>query len=80
MRTGWLLVSLCVSTAFSAEEGVLFSASFDHWLAADVAAGGRSPVKRIGCALKPGKFGQALALDGRSYLEFPAKGNVGKLA
>lgn len=57
--------------------GVTFHASFDHWLLPDSAAGSRLPVKVVGGKLVAGKLGQALALDGRSYLEFEPQANVG---
>lgn len=56
--------------------GVTFYASFDHWLLADQAVGRRSPVRAFGGKLAPGKVGQALDLDGNSYLEFSPVGNV----
>jgi len=65
----------------AAVEGVLFHASFDRWPMADVAARGRAPIREAGTPqLAPGRYGQALALDGRSYLEFPAGPNVGPRA
>lgn len=57
--------------------GVTFHASFDHWLLPDSAAGSRLPLQVIGGQLAPGKYGQALALNGKSYLEFAPEGNVG---
>jgi Concanavalin A-like lectin/glucanases superfamily len=78
IATGWLLLTLPGSAQ---SEGLLFSASFDRWLIADVAAGGRVPIREVGKpSLAPGKHGQALALDGASYLEFPAGANVGRTA
>lgn len=68
------LTLLLLAAPLSAE--TLFYASFDSTLLPDLARGGRLPVKRIGGALAPGKVGQALALDGSSYLEFPAGANV----
>lgn len=57
-------------------QGVTFRASFDHWLKADQAGGKSNPERVIGGSLTPGKFGQALLLDGNSYLEFQPQGNV----
>ncbi len=70
-----LLLALLAANC-PAAEGVVFHASFDRWLVADTAAGGRTPIKQIGGALAEGKHGMALALDGKSYLEFPAGANV----
>lgn len=64
-----------------AADGVLFRASFEHWPMADVAVGGRMPLKRAGNpVLGPGRHGNGLVLDGGSYLEFPAGENVGSRA
>ena len=75
-----VLLLLCGAAAGHAQtsgvHGVTFYASFDHWLLADQAAGRRRPVKVLGGKLVPGKVGQALALDGSSYLEFAPAGNV----
>lgn len=57
-------------------DGVVFRASYDGWLAADRAPGGMAPLRRVGGSLAPGKLGQALALDGQSYLEYRAGRNV----
>lgn len=71
-----LLYALLAAPSAQAVEGVTFYAPFDHWLIAEQAAGSRRPVKVFGGRLVPGKVGQALALDGKSYLEFAPAGNV----
>ena len=79
MRPCLILPLLLVTSAAFAVDGVTFYLSCDHWMLPDVAAGGRTPIRIVGTpALAAGKFGKALALDGNSYLEFPAGANVGQ--
>ncbi|NSW57065.1 MAG: alpha-galactosidase [Armatimonadetes bacterium] len=70
-----VLIALMLITPAHAQ-GVTFRASFDHWLKADQAVGQSKPLRIIGGRLSPGRFGQALLLDGNSYLEFQPEGNV----
>jgi len=49
-----LMLGVGTTVAWGAE-GILFYASFDRWLVADVAAGGRAPIKRIGGRLENGR-------------------------
>lgn len=72
---GLVFLALCCAGAF-AIEGVSFQASFDRWIIADKALGGRMPIKQIGGELADGKYGRALVLDGDSYIEFPAGASV----
>jgi hypothetical protein len=79
MRPIILFAAITMASTAFAVDGVTFYLSFDHWMLPDVAAGGRAPIKIAGTpALAPGKFGKALALDGNSYLEFPAGANVAR--
>lgn len=73
-----ILLLTAVTTSAFAVDGVTFYASFDHWMLPDIALGGRAPIKALGGKLVPGKLGRALALDGNSYLEFPAGASVGE--
>ncbi len=86
MLPGLLVLLPTVSCAVVATPitGVRFHASFDRWVTADRAAGGRLPKPGARLALAAGKLGQALQLDGAGYLEFPAgdsyPGPVGTVA
>ncbi|MBI2299746.1 MAG: hypothetical protein HYU66_12540, partial [Armatimonadetes bacterium] len=69
-----LAAALCPTLA-APGDGVLFHASYDRWLLADQAAGGRAPFRRSGAALGEGKLGRALQLDGSGFVEYPAGAN-----
>ena len=77
LRLGLLVAATSLACCGWCVSGVTFHASFDQWLLPDSAVGSRLPLKVVGGKLVPGKYGQALALDGKSYLEFRPHGNVG---